>query len=333
MKLMRRSLVLSLVMAGLCLPMTAQTINLQIGAAVPANSPWDLGLRKLAAEWNRISGGRVRMSFPKSMSNASQEDILQKMKFSLDGGLIETTGLYYIEKNTFLLSMPSVVRNETEFAAATRAAMPLLKQSIGDRYEVITIAQGGWVRFFSNRPINTPADIVGARIGTNQAQDILVRQLQSIGARTVKSDVSTMLLQFNSNAIDIAYTSPLLVATLWSQFKRSVSHMSAFQISPFFGAILINRRSWDRIPADIKPALIAAAEKVAAEIAAEAIALEDNAIETMRRNGLDVPFMSAADHKTWNDLFSGERMNQLLADWFSPEWIETISTAVDKVRD
>jgi TRAP-type transport system periplasmic protein len=252
---------LSIIALNLASPLAAQTITLQIGAAVPANSPWDLGLRKLAAEWSRISNGRVRLTYPRAMANASQEDLLQKMKLSLDGGLVETTGLFYIDKDFLLLSMPSIITDEKEFAAAVTAIRPIMKDRLADRFELITVAQGGYLHFFSNRSIVSPADLVNARIGVDASQDILMKQMQAIGARTVKSDMSTMLLQFNSNALDITYTSPLIVATLWSQFKRSVSHMSSFRLSPFYGALLINRRSWDRVPADIKPALLAAADQ------------------------------------------------------------------------
>ncbi len=198
----------------------AQTVKLQIAAAVPANSPWDMGLRRLAAEWSRISGGRVELSFPRSMANASQDDILQKMRLSLDGGLVETSGLAILDRDYLYLSMPTVIRNDEEFKAAADALMPIMRERLGDRYEAITIAQGGWLYFFSNRPLISPADLVNARIGVGAQQEVLMKQMQAAGARTVKADISNLLLQFNSNTIDIGYTSPVLVATMWSQFRR-----------------------------------------------------------------------------------------------------------------
>jgi len=46
------------------LPASAQDIVLQIGSSAPVNSPWDLGLKKIAAEWARVSGGKVRVVLP-----------------------------------------------------------------------------------------------------------------------------------------------------------------------------------------------------------------------------------------------------------------------------
>lgn len=330
---MRRSLLtfcflIAVVSAGL----GAQTITLQVAAAVPVNSPWDLGLRRLAAEWATISGGRVRLAFPRSMANASQTDILQKMRLSLDGGLIESAGFFQLDKDFLYVSMPSVIRTDAEFSRAMRALTPIMVARLGERYEVVTVAQGGWLRLFSNRPLAWPADLSGARIGVDADQEALIRQMQAIGARPVKSDVSSMLLQFNSNALDVAYTSPILVATLWSQYRRSVTHMSGFRLSPFFGALLINKRSWERVPAELRPALKAAADRIAADIAREAHNLEERAIASMTKDGLQVLGMSDDQLAAWNELFTGARMRSLLSEWFSVDFMRAIDAAVAELR-
>ncbi len=310
----------------------AQTITLEIGAAVPANSPWDLGLRRLAAEWSRITGGRVQMVFPKSMVNASQQDIIQKTKLSLEGGLIETSGLYQIDKDWLFLSMPSVIRDESEFKAALAAALPILRARMADRYEVITVAQGGWLRLFSNRPLVKPEDLVMARVGVSSQQEVLMAQLQAIGARTVKSDASSLLTLFSNGGIDVSFTSPLYMRLLWSQFRQSVTHMSSFKLSPFFGALLVTKKAWASVPAEFKPAMLAAADKVAAEIAAEGIKLEDDAIAAMRRDGLTSPALSPAQSAAWDELFTGDRMKTMLSGWFTREITDKVFAAVAAAR-
>ncbi len=329
-----KSFIIALALASsLAGAISAQTpITLQIGAAVPANSPWDQGLRRLAAEWSRISGGKVRIAFPRAMANASQDDMLQKLRFTLDGALLDTTGLHMVDSNVLLLSMPSVVRNDGEFDAAAAVALDLLKQSAGDRYEFLAIAQGGWIHFFANKSLRTPEDFLALRIGVNQNQELLVRQLQAMGMRTVKADTSTILLQFNSNALDVVYTSPLYIGTLWSQFKRSVSSMSSFKVAPFFGAIVINKRSWERVPESLRPALIEATDRIVKEIARDSRMLEDEAIASMTRDGLTVPAMSADQAKAWDALFSGPQVSAFLRESFSPLWYDAVFKAVEALR-
>ena len=146
------------------------------------------------------------------------------------------------------------------------------------------------------------------------------------------SDISNLLLQFNSNTIDIGYTSPVLVATMWSQFRRSVTHMSSFRLSPFFGVLLINKRSWNKIPAELRPALVEAADRIAAEIARDALALEEDAIAGMKAQGLLVPPVNAEQAASWNDIFSGSLMRSMLKDWFDPAFTKIIQDAIERTR-
>ncbi len=310
-------------------PGFAQDVVLQIGYSAPVNSPWDLGLKKIASEWARISGGRVRMIFPKSVSNSGQEDLIQKLKFSLDGAVLDTTGLGFIDNDFYMLSMPSVIRDDRELDIAMAAALPMIKESLGSRFEVLGWAKGGWLRFFSNAQVRTPDDLKTLRMGVSRDMDILTKLMQSIGVRTVMSDLGSTLLQFNSGALDVIYSSPLYVGALWSQYRKVITHMSAFRVAPFYGAILINKRAWDRIPDSLKPALREAADRIAKEIGEEAVRLEDEAIASMKRAGLTVPPLEAADTKAWDTLYA-EKVRNMIGTWYSPRFVSTVYGALGK---
>jgi TRAP-type C4-dicarboxylate transport system substrate-binding protein len=308
---------------------SSQQIVLQIGSSAPINSPWDSGLKKLAAEWSRISGGQVKIVFPKSVASASQEDLIQKLKFSLDGVVLDTTGLGFIENDVYFLSMPSVIRNDAEYNLAIKAATPLIREKLSDRYELVSIARGGWVRFFSNQQIRTPDDLKKVRMGVNRNMESLTKLLQSIGVRTVKADSSSTLLQFNSGALDAMYSSPLFVGALWSQYKRVITHMTPFKVSPFFGAILLNRRSWDSLPENLKPALRAVAEKICEEIGAEVSKLEEDGIAVMKRSGLIVPEYNETDARAWDALYE-EKVKSTVSLWYSPDFTTAIYKAIGR---
>ncbi|MBN2875002.1 MAG: TRAP transporter substrate-binding protein DctP [Spirochaetales bacterium] len=323
-------IVVALILAGMgATTAYAQTVVLQIGSSAPVNSPWDLGLKKIAAEWSRISGGKVRMVFPKSVANASQEDMIQKLKFTLDGAVLDTTGLGFVEPDVFMLSMPSVIRNDDEYDKAIAVAVPIIRERLEDRYEIVAFAKGGWIRFFSNQQIRTPDDLRKVRMGVTRSQDSLAKLLQSVGVRTVKADSASTLLQFNAGALDAMYSSPLFVGALWAQYKRVITHMSPFKVAPFFGAVIIKKQSWDRVPDSLKPALREAAERVSREIGEEAVRLEDEGIVSMQKSGLIVPPYDAADDQAWNTLYA-EKMRDAIAAWYSPEFSTAIYAALGK---
>jgi len=317
--------------ATLAAPLSAQTITLRMAAYVPTNSPWELGLRRIAADFDRISGGSVRIVFPQSVRVSDESDIIQKMRFGIDGALLTTYGIAQLYPDSLALSMPTLIRNDREFDAVLRAIVPLIKEKIGDRYVVLAVAKGGWVRFFSKRPIVYPEDLVGMRMSVNPDDTKVTRLLESAGVRTVKGDLSALLLQLNSNAVDAFYLSPVFTASLWSQFKGKVSYMSSFRVSPFIGAIVFNRSSWDRIPAELRGRLQADVQQVAEKMAADSETIENQAIAALLSDGMAMPEAPADSDSRWND-FMRQRASGIIASMFSPDILAAIDSALEQVR-
>lgn len=63
----RLALTVALFVFAWLVPVSAssQEVTLRIAANVPANSPWDLGLKRMAAAFDSESNGRVRVEFPR----------------------------------------------------------------------------------------------------------------------------------------------------------------------------------------------------------------------------------------------------------------------------
>ncbi|HOX31971.1 MAG TPA: TRAP transporter substrate-binding protein DctP [Spirochaetales bacterium] len=312
-------------------PAAAAPIALKMAANVPVNSPWDLGLKRLAADFDRASGGQVKLTFPQSVRVASESDIIQKMRLGIDGALLTTIGLAELYPDSLALSLPSLVRSDAEFDAVLEAMTPLVRKSIGDRYELLAFSRGGWIRTFSRQPIVYPEDLARMRVSVDPVDEKVTRLLQSLGARTVKGDLGAFLLQLNSNAVDSILVSPVYVASLWSQVRGKLAYMSSFRVSPFIGAVVFNKSSWAKIPADIRPKLEAVLLENAARISADSAKLEEDAIAAMRRDGLALPQAPADAPKRWDAMITSRR-DGLIAEMFSDEILGAIDAALAKAR-
>jgi len=316
---------------GTAVPLEAQTITLRMAAYVPANSPWDLGLKRVAADFDRISGGTVRIVFPQSVRVSDESDVIQKMRLGVDGALLTTFGVAELYPDSLILSMPSLIHNDKEFDAVLTDIVPLIRAKLSDRYVVLAIGRGGWVRYFSKRPIVYPEDLAGLRMSVNPTDEKVSRLLQTVGVRPVKGDMAAMLLQLNSNAVDAFYLSPIFTASLWSQYKGKISYMSSFRVSPFIGAIIFNRASWERIPADLRPKLQEDAETVAAQMAEQSSTLEDQAVAALLKDGVIMPSAPADADRRWDEAIR-QHGSSLIASMFSADILNTVDAALARVR-
>jgi len=302
-----------------------------MAANVPVNSPWDLGLKRLAAEFDRVSGGQVKLVFPQSVRVSGESDIIQKMRLGIDGALLTTMGMAELYPDTLALSLPSFVRNDAEFDAVIAAITPLVRRKLSDRYELLALSRGGWVRYFSRQPVVYPEDLAKMRVSVDPVDEKVARLMQSLGARTVKGDIGAMLLQVNSNAVDVMFLSPILVASLWSQVRGKIAYMSAIQVSPFIGAVVFNKASWAKVPADLRPKLEAVVSDMAVRITADSAKLEAEAIAAMRKDGLKTADAPADAVAKWNAVI-GARRETLIASMFSSDMLDAIDAALEKAR-
>ncbi len=309
--------------------LTAQTLTLRIAANVPANSPWDLGLKRLAAEFDSVSAGRVKIAFPQSAHVATESDIIQKMRLGLDGALLSSYGLAELYPDSLALSLPGFIRNDAEFDSVLEAVEPLFKSKLGDRYVLLGVSKGGWVRYFSKSPIVYPSDLANLRISIDLGNENVIRLLQSLGARTREGTMSDFLLQVNSNTVDATLESPIYIASLWSQLRRKLAYMSSFKVAPFIGALVFNKSSWDKVPAELQPKLEQVVRDMAIQIGLESEKLETQAIASL--DGIKSPPETADAGAKWAQAVA-ERRNGLIARMFSADILDAMDVALAKAR-
>jgi len=307
----------------------AQVLILRVAANAPKDSPWDLGLQRTAAEFDRVSEGRVRIVFPPTAHVSTESDIIRKMRLGVDGALLTSYGLAELCPDSLALSMPGLINDDKEFDAVLAATVPLIKSKLDARYEILAIAKGGWIRYFSRSPVVYPADLARLRISIDPSNEKGIRLMESYGARVVVGTTSDFLLQINSNAVDATCVSPVFVAALWSQLRGKLGYMSSFKVAPFIGAMVFNKASWDKVPAELRPRLEDVVKRMAAEIGQESAKLEADAIASL--DGIRIP-PEPADARTMWDEGVSQRRGGIIAEMFSSDILDMIDTALIKAR-
>ena len=309
--------------------LAAQTLTLHIAANVPPNSPWDFGMQRLAREFDRISGGRVRLAFPPSARISSEEDDIRRMRLDLDGALISSQGLAALYPDSLALSMPGFIADDKEFDAVLSAVTLLIESKLADRYVVLAITKGGWLRYFSTSPIVYPSDLAALRVSIGRSDDKLGRLLESVGSRLVPGTIADFILELGSGSVDAICESPIYIATLWFQLRSKLSYMTSFKVAPFVGAMVVNKASWEKVPADLRPALERLVRDVSRESSLEGLKLEDRAIASL--DGIKSPHLPAEAQAQWAALIA-QRRDGLIASLFSADMLGAIEGALAKVR-
>ena len=100
-----------------------QKIVLKIANSAPARTPWDIELKKLAQEWNKITKGLVSVRFMDMTVLGGEKAGVVKMKPSrpgqrpqIDGAILTPVGLNELAPNAkiFTLSLPFLIQSQEE---------------------------------------------------------------------------------------------------------------------------------------------------------------------------------------------------------------------------
>src|ERR1700675_4307048 len=76
----------------------AQTVSIKLATIVPEGSIWDKSIRKMGADWQQATDGRVSLTMFSGGSQGDEPTVLRKMRLNaLQGASLTVVGLSSID--------------------------------------------------------------------------------------------------------------------------------------------------------------------------------------------------------------------------------------------
>ena len=301
---MRRPGILSLVALCLfCGATAASALTLKLGSLAPAGSPWELGLKRMAAEWERLSGGTVTVKIYAGGVAGDEPDMVRKIRIgTLNAALITVTGLQGIFNGTKSLSYPLLMHNDDELFYVLRKMEPYFDAELQKRgFKSFMWSPGGWAYFFSRAPVLNPDDLKKQKLWVWSGNPDEIQAYQSAGFQTVTLASTDLMTSLQGGMVDALVTSPLVAAS--SQWFGIATNMSALKLAPLWGAAVVSTKAWAEVPADLQPKLIEAAQRIADSLLPDIIKADGQAIAVMQKYGLKIHEVTPTARAAWTDLF------------------------------
>ncbi|MFV0280312.1 MAG: TRAP transporter substrate-binding protein [Rhodoblastus sp.] len=157
----------------------------------------------------------------------------------------------------------------------------------------------GFKIFSANRPIKTPDDLLGLKIRI-QSSKVLEAQMQAYGAVPQVMAFSEVYQGLQTGVIDGQENTP---SNMYTQKMHEVQKYGALTNHGYIGyAVIVNKKFWDGLPADIRGQL----EKAMAEATAYSNGISqqenDEALAAMKASGkIEFYKPTPADLKKWRD--------------------------------
>ncbi|MEI8093614.1 MAG: TRAP transporter substrate-binding protein DctP [Spirochaetales bacterium] len=327
-----KSLLCGLLVAALSIPVaSAAPLVIKVGSVAPEATPWGESLNKLAAEWKRVSNGQVELKIYHGGIAGGESDSIRKMRLNqLQGAVVTSFGVNELTKDFLTLSIPFMIRTDAELDYVLSKLSDRFKAEVAaQKFHVFAWSKAGWVRFFSKTPLKVPADLKPLKLASNPVDQQMFEAWQSMGYNQVPVELPNTLTALNSGRIDALYASP--IATGGFQWFGIAKYMASIRIAPFLGGILFTQATWDKIPANLKPALEAAAAPIMQKLDGDIQQMETDAIKTMKTYGLIETTVTPAEELVWKaEVDAG--ISGLLGKSFNKEVYEVMVASLAEFR-
>ena len=279
-------------------PLVAATVvlaapgEIKLATLVPANMSWHKALLDMGAAWSKDTAGRVTLTVYPGGTQGDEATTIKKMRPGIDqlqASFLTAVGLADLDQAFNVFTMPFFFENDAEEIAVEKKLTPVLEQKLQAKgFHLVSWGTGGWVQVFSKKPLRSLADVKNAKLFTTKGSDNWLQWYVANGFHPVAllpADIPAQL-KLSTGLIDTAPNPPVLALNL--QIFRDAKYMLDLHIAPLVGAMIMSNTAWNKISAEDKPKVTAAAQAMETRVRSEAPAQDAESVKQMVARGLQV---------------------------------------------
>jgi TRAP-type C4-dicarboxylate transport system substrate-binding protein len=332
MKTTLRILVLALVASLLTTTAEAKKLKIKLATMAPDGSTWHELLKDLQARWDEISDGQIQLRIYAGGVAGDEPVVMKKMGINnYHAALISSHGLSSIDRSTRVFTIPRMLRTEEELDRTLEIMAPELERRLAEKgYVVLFWGGAGWIKFFVP---NSDASIEAVRkhklfswAGDSEGLELW----KMAGFNVIPLPGTELRTSLQTKLVTAFDTMPSIA--LSSQAFRHTDYMIDMKWAPLPGALIVTKATWDKVPEDMKPALVAEAKKFAARFRDETRRLDNDAIEAMEKRGLTVITPTPEQVAEW-DTRVLEAYPDIRGFYVSEEDFDWFESVVKQVRE
>jgi len=239
---------------------------------------------------------------------------------NLDAGLLTTGGLSEIDPAALAMQvMPMFFRNLGELDYVEEKIRPQLDaRMLAKGYVVLFWSDTGWVRFFSKSAVLHPNDLRKLKVFSGSDSAAAYDLWKASGFSPVSLDTTGIPQGLLSGTIGAVPTIPIFALAV--QLDSQAKYMLELNWGPLVGAVVVHKKTWDRIPAAAREAMLKIAEETGLQVKAAGRAESDAALAALVKRGLVVQKVTpevAEEWRTMIDKVQGEIRGKIVpADVF-----------------
>lgn len=239
---------------------SADPVILRLGTAAPEKTPWGTAISRFVEDVSNLSDGAIEVQ-PAFNSELGDEPTMARQlpRGRLDIAFLSNAASSLLVPEFGLLMAPYLFDNMNQ-------ADCVFDHHIVDTFntpfkaagvEMLTSVEIGRMVFMATKPLHRPADLRGQKIRTAPTLTDTT-YIQAMGATPVPLGNVESMVAIRTGLV-VAVTTPIVMGVA-AGFAAEGPEITVTQHGHQVGALLISRKSWDRLDANGQTALREAAQ-------------------------------------------------------------------------
>jgi TRAP-type C4-dicarboxylate transport system substrate-binding protein len=276
--------------AALCgaVPSPAQQYTIKFATLATEGSTWMNVFKEYDAAIRKESGGRMGFKIYPGGVQGEDKDVMRKIRLGqLHSAGITGVGVGDIASRLRILDAPFLFQSYAEVDHLHAVMDAEFQQAFAENdFVLLGWAEVGFVYIFTNTPVRNAADMKGVKMWMWEGDPIAEAAFRALGVNPIPLSVVDVLTSLQTGLINGAYTSPL--AALVLQWNTRVKYMTTLPLADASGAVVVSKKKFDTLPADLQEILVRNGKKFMAELTAKSRVENAAAIETLKKNGIQI---------------------------------------------
>jgi TRAP-type C4-dicarboxylate transport system substrate-binding protein len=299
----RRIACLTFIIGLACIVAGEAATRIRLATLAPSGSVYHKSLLTLREQWRSLSNRQVDLLVYADGKLGGEAEVVRLMGLnSIQAAMLTVVGLSEIDEGVEgLQSIPMGFRDFAEVDHVGQKLQPLLEQRLAAKgYVVLGWSDAGWIRFFTKKPVVYPNDLKPLKLFSWAGNPEVVSIYRSAGFTATALETADIVPGLETGLIEAVPCPP--VFALKTQIDRRAPHMLEINWAPLVGAIVVNQKTWNSLPAELRQPLLQAARDTVKQIRAAGRKESDESVKAMVQRGLQVTRLDAEVVQEWRAL-------------------------------
>lgn len=304
----------------------------KVATLAPEGSVWMKRFREFTQEVSDKTNGEAGFKIYSGGVMGDDRSMYRKMQIGqLHGGGFTMTGIGNVVPDFRVMGVPFLFRSYEEVDRVQKGLWPFFQRAFEEKDLVLmAMSEVGFIYTMSTSPITTLEELRKRKSWAPEGDPVSMAYLDTIGVTPTPLSILDVLSSLQTGLIDTVYNA--FYGSIVLQWFTKARYISDVPFGYAYGAFLLDRKSYSRLPPEYKAVMESAADKHFGFLLRDTRKSNAEALDVLKKNGVELVNAAPGEYEKLK-AFREETVKRLVGKAFSGEIYEAAMKYLNDSRN